>query len=159
MYRLRLEYESITNVSLRIISSLNTSRNCLWWGYFLIKTQEYCQQPKFLLNSITDVFMRVFWNSCTKNFGTIPEKRMLQSFLLINLYDHSLHHTGLETPLKILFWKCLGRKECSNTSKISKRSLCKTTPFSLPLQACSSEFLVSTKSNLEKNVSCDSSLK
>ena len=159
MYRLLLEYESITNVSLRIISSLNTSRNCLWWGYFLIKTQEYCQQPKFLLNSITDVFMRVFWNSCTKNFGTIPEKRMLQSFLLINLYDHSLHHTGLETPLKILFWKCLGRKECSNTLKISKRSLCKTTPFSLPLQACSSEFLASTKSNSEKNVSCDSSLK
>ena len=52
-FRLLLEQESITNVSLRIISSLETSRNCPWQSYFLIKTQEYFQQPKFLVNSIT----------------------------------------------------------------------------------------------------------
>ena len=48
---------------------------------------------------------------------------------MINLYDHSLQPTRLETPLQILFQKCSGRKECSNISKISKRFPCKTTLF------------------------------
>ena len=48
---------------------------------------------------------------------------------------------------------------CSKISKISKKSLCKTTPFSLTLQACKSEFLNSTKSGSKKNVYCDCSLK
>ena len=57
------------------ISSPTVLRNCHWWSHFLTKTQEqdYNQQPKTLLYSITDVFRRVFWglfwNSCTKNFG------------------------------------------------------------------------------------------
>ena len=29
-----------------------------------------------LLNAITDVFMRMFWNSYTENFGKYPEKRI-----------------------------------------------------------------------------------
>ena len=49
-----------------IILLLKTSRNCLWWRYFLIKTQDYSLLPRTLLNSVTDDFMRVFWNSCTK---------------------------------------------------------------------------------------------
>ena len=133
-----------------IISSLKTFRNCLWLSYFLIKTQEYCQQPKFLLNSMTDNFKRVFWNSCTKIFWNFPEKLMLESFLLINLYYHRLQPTGLETPLQILFWKCSGRIECSKISKISKRSFCKTAPFSLMLQACCSEISAFNKVRLKE---------
>ena len=58
-----------------------------------------------------------------------------------------------------IFWKCLERKECSKISKISKTFLCNTNPFSLTLQACSSELLTSTKSDSKKNVSCECSLK
>ena len=77
---------------------------------------------------------------------------------MLNLYDHTLQPT-LRTPLQILFWKCLKRKGCSKISKISKRTLCKTTRFSLTLQAYNSEFLTLTKSYSKKNVSCDCSLK
>ena len=70
----------------------------------------------------------------------------------MNLYDHSLQPTELETTLHILFWKCLEWKECSKISKILKRYLYKTNPFSLALQECSSEFLTSIKSGLKKNV-------
>ena len=112
----------------------------------------------FHSNSITDVFMRVFWNSCSKNFENFPEK-VCWNFLLINFYNCSLQTTWLETSLQILFWKCLGRKECSKILEISKRSFCKTIPFSLTLLACSSEFLASTKSGFKKNVSGDCSVK
>ena len=56
------------------------SKNCLWRNYFLIKIQDYCQRPKFLLNSVIDVFLRVFWNRCTKNFGNYPEKKYVGEF-------------------------------------------------------------------------------
>ena len=71
---------------------------------------------------------------------------------------HNLQPTGQETPLQIPFGKCLGSKECSNISKISNRSLCKTTPFSLTRQAGSLKFLASTKSYPKKKFSCDCSL-
>ena len=43
-----------------MISSPNISRNFLWWSHFLIKTQDYSLQPRTILNSITDNFMKVF---------------------------------------------------------------------------------------------------
>lgn len=62
----------------------NTSRNWLWWNHFLTKTQGYCQQPRFLLNSITDdrCFMRLFRSSCTKSLGNYPEKTCVGEFPL-----------------------------------------------------------------------------
>ena len=44
-----------------ILSPFHWTRN-----HFLIKTQDYSLLPGALLNSVTDGFMRVFWNNCTK---------------------------------------------------------------------------------------------
>ena len=61
--------------SLVIILSLKIWRNCLWWSQSLTKTQDqdYSQQPKTLVNSITVVLIRVFWgsfwNSCTEIYS------------------------------------------------------------------------------------------
>ena len=43
-----------------MISSPNISRNFLWRSHFLIKTQDYSLQPRTILNSITDKFLKVF---------------------------------------------------------------------------------------------------
>ena len=124
---------------LRIISSPKASRKCLWWSHFLIKTQDqdYSQQPKTLLNSITDVFIRVFqgpfWNRCSKNFEIYTAKLMQWSFLWIKLHYYSLQSTtGPKTLPQNTFLEVL-------------RNRCKTVSFSLTLQACSPEFLTSTK--------------
>ena len=76
---------------------------------------------------------------------------------MINLYDHSLQPSGLETPLQIHFWKCLVRKECYKILKISKRSLCKTTPL---FHVASLRFRISSFNKIRlKDVSCYCSLK
>ena len=43
-----------------------TSGKCLRWSHFLIKTQDYSLLVRTLLNSVTDDFMRLLWNSCTE---------------------------------------------------------------------------------------------
>ena len=62
----------------------------------------------------------------------------------------SIAHRTRNSTTDTFSWKCLGRKECSNISKTSKSSLCKTTPFSLTLQACSSEFLLQQNQTQKK---------
>ena len=72
----------------------------------------------------------------------------------MKLPDYSLQlTTGLKPPLQIFFWKCLEGKGCSKISEIPK-NLCKTVSSSPVLQACSLEFLASTKQTLKKNISC-----
>ena len=59
--------------------------------------QDYSLQPRTLLNSITDDFIRMFWNSCTKNFERLSEKPMQRSSLLIDFHEYSLQPTtGLQ---------------------------------------------------------------
>ena len=41
---------------------------------FLLKHRAVVHRT--LLNAITDVFMRMFWNTYTENFGKYPEKRI-----------------------------------------------------------------------------------
>ena len=95
-------------------------------SHFLIKTQDYSIQPRTILNSITDSFMRVFSNSYTKNFGKHPEN-------LCSMMEYILQPTAeLKTPLQILFLKRSERKECSNISKISGKYL-QNCSFSLTL--------------------------
>ena len=57
---------------------------------FLIKTQGCSMQPRTLLNSVTNDFMRVFLNSCTENFRKHPEKRRYWSYLLLQLHKYNL---------------------------------------------------------------------
>ena len=92
------------------ISSPTVLRNCHWWSHFLTKTQEqdYNQQLKTLLYSITDVFTRVFWglfwNRCTKKLWKLYSKRMEWVLLWIKLRGYSLlPTTGPKTLLKITF--------------------------------------------------------
>ena len=65
-------------------------------------TRDYSLQPRTLLNSITDDFIKVFWNSCAENFGKLSEKRILWIFLLTQLHEYNLQPTtGLKVALKI----------------------------------------------------------
>ena len=72
--RLLTKQKSLTDFLLGIISPPKISRNCPWWSLFLYIKQGYGVKSRTLLNSITDDLMRVFWKSCTKNFGKLSEK-------------------------------------------------------------------------------------
>ena len=73
--------------------------------------------------------------------------------------------TGLKTPPLLLFWKCSERTGCSKITKIQKKKkkkkkkkkIWKNVFSSLTLQAWSSEFPTSTKTNVKKNVSYECS--
>ena len=45
-------------------------------SHFLSKTHDYSLLPRTLLNSVTDGFMRVFWNSCTKTKSKNIQKNL-----------------------------------------------------------------------------------
>ena len=82
------------------------------WGHFFTKTQSF---HITLLNAITGVFMRIFWNSYTENFGKYLEKRIWWS-----------SNTKLKIRLEILCWKCSEKK---GNSKISKKRPNKSVPY------------------------------
>ena len=92
-----------------------------------------------LVNAITYVFMRMFWNTYTENFI----QKNLFSVVLI---------PGWRIPVHILFWK---RSKKKGYSKIPKflRGLRKYLFFSLTLQTCKAKFPSSTKQTPTK-VSC-----
>ena len=115
---LPLEQESIKNVSLGIVSSLKISINCLWRSYFLIKVQDYCQQPKFLLNSITDVFLRVSWKSWTKRFRNYPKITYVMEVPFDKFVRTQSAGYRTRNSTSDIFWKYLERK---GYLKISKR--------------------------------------
>ena len=127
--RLLPEQESITDVSLGTDlygqSRLQKFQKTVSGGIFcqLKHRIRISQQPKNLLYPITDAF--------TREFGTA--KRMWLSFLWIRLHDYSLQPTTEpKTSLHLTFLEVF-------------RNLCKTIPFSLTLQTCRPEFLISTK--------------
>ena len=96
--------------------------------------------------------MRVFRNSCTKNFEKYPEKHMYWSSFLIQLYEYSLQPTAkLKTPPQIFSLKSSGRRGCSEISKIHKKYL-QNCFFSLTLQDCNPEFLTSAKKDPIENI-------
>ena len=70
-------------------------RSCFKWSQFLSKSQGYSLQSRTLLNSITDVFMAVFRNSCMKNFEKYPGKDLKCSTLFIKLNDYSLQPVNI----------------------------------------------------------------
>ena len=73
------------------------------------------------------------------------------------MHKYSLQTTiELKTPLQILFWKCSERKDCSKSLKFQK-TLGKTIPFPLKLQACNAQFLTLPKTDSKKNVSFECS--
>ena len=84
--------------------------------------------PKTLLNSVTDGFLKVFWNICTKHLGQYSERACTVEFWT----------AGLKTSLQILVRVQKGK----NVLKLQKfqKSPCKTFPFLLILQACRTKF-------------------
>ena len=83
------------------------SKNFTKLSYFLFKSQCCSLQPRTLLKSVTKIFMRLFWNSCTKHFGKYQKKKcMWRSSLLMKLQDYSPNPTiRLNIPVQVLFWK------------------------------------------------------
>ena len=118
------------------ISFPKVSRNFGWWNHFFTKTQSY--SPQNSTKRHTDVFMRMFWNTYTENFGKYPEKCIYCS-----------SNTRLKVPLKILFLKCSKKKGYSKISKFP-RSFRKCVPFSFTLQACEVKFPTSIKTPQQK---------
>ena len=94
-----------------------------------------------LINAITDVFMRIFWNTCTENFGKYSEKGIYWSC-----------NTRLKALLQVLFCKCSEKKDNLKISKIPK-SLFKWVSFYLTLYVSKSKFPTSTKTDPNKSAS------
>ena len=115
-----------------------TSKNCFWYINFH-RTMVY--SPETLLNSVTNGFMKVFWNICTKHLGQYSEKPYAVEFWT----------TGLKISLQILVRVEKGK----NVLKLQK-SPCKTVPFLLLLHACRSKFPISTNTVIgsEKKIYC-----
>ena len=84
--------------------------------------------------TLSDLFMRVLWDSCNKNLKNIQKSILTGGFF----YKNCTTDTFLEGITK---------------EKIFKKTLCKPTPFSLILKVCSPEIPTSTKTVFEKNVS------
>ena len=101
--------------------------DCLQWDYFLIKTQDYCLQLRYLLNSVACFDDGVLRQLVEFSFNKIAR---LQPIM------------GLKAPPHILFWKCSERKGCSKNSEFLKQALQKCSVFcnvrnivlNLPLQ-------------------------
>ena len=75
----------------------------LWCNHFWIKTQDYSLLPITLLNLITDYFIRVFWNSCTKKHWKISRKTYVVKFPLnVNAQIQSAAYYRTENVLKVL---------------------------------------------------------
>ena len=77
----KIEIHRMLFVSDNIMSKV--LKNFLWWSHFLIKTQDYSLQLRTTLNSITDDFMTIFWNSCTNNFVKFPGEHVQFTFNVI----------------------------------------------------------------------------
>ena len=77
-------------------------------------THYYSLQPRNLLNSDADDFLRVFWNSCPEIFGKLSEKHNYWSFLLIQLQEvagiHSTAHHLIKDCITDTLQKCPERK-------------------------------------------------
>ena len=84
-------------------------------------------QWRTLLNSITDDLMRVFWNSCTKNFGKLSAKNIQGSYLLLEL--HNIVYSLLPDCTTDTFLERLENKGCSKISKIPRKIFAKVCLF------------------------------
>ena len=94
------------------------------------------------------ILCRYFEIVALKTLENIQEN--ICSSRLMKLHDYSLQPTtGLKPPLQILFWECLEGK-CSKIL-ITPKNICKTVTASIMQQACSLEFLASTKQTQEKS--------
>ena len=100
--------------------------------------------PETLLNSVTDGFMKVFWNISTKHLHQYSE---VYSGILDYLTKNFTADTGT----------CLQRKTVLKL-QIFQKSPCKTVPFLLILQACRPKFPTSTNTitGSEKKIYCKS---
>ena len=127
-----------------IISSPNTSRNCLWWCQFLIKTQDYSLE---LLTSL----MKGNLKQLNWKLWKISRKTYVVISLLIKLQDYSLGPTiGLKPPLQILAWKCSEKKRCSKISKTRKEYLQNLFLFLWSYSKCASQNSQFNKNRLQE---------
>ena len=89
-------------------TSKNLKKMPLVESLFNIK-QDYRVKPRTLLNSITDVFIRVFWNRSAKKFGKLLEKRGVPFYynctnIVYSLLPDFSKHRLQEKYFLWLFW-------------------------------------------------------
>ena len=107
-------------------------------------------QPRTLLNSVSDVFTKVFWNICTRHLGRITYvvEFPFNEIARLQSTKNSTADTGTYPE----------RKRCYNFRKFQK-NLWKNVPFLLTHQACRLQ-LTSTKTETpRKTFSCGCSEK
>ena len=118
----------------------------MYRSHFLLK--HGALKPRTLLNFITDVFIRVLWNSCTENLRKYLEKRMQLGLLSMKLYYYSLEvTTRLKIPRQIFSLSVEKGKDVLKFWKILK-NLSETSPFCLALQSRIFDF---NKNGLQEN--------
>ena len=119
---------------------------------FLIKTQDCSLQARDLVNPVTDVLMRMFWNCCTKSFLRLSRKTHIRSCLISTpvVWQPS---TGFKTPLHYRYFCASFQKErmFQTMFQNSKKNPLQNYLFYLTLQARSLEFSTSTKAYSEKH--------
>ena len=103
------------------LSSKNFKKFSLRESVFNIR-EDYSLQPRIRLKSITDDFMRVFWNSCAENFGIV--RKTYEVEFSLNKFARIQFTAYYRTAIK-----CLETKECSKISKNPKKSF-RNCPFS-----------------------------
>ena len=134
-------------------SPLQNLRKFVYGAVNFHRTMVY-MQPRTLLNSVSDVFTKVFWNMCTRHLGRITyvvefpfnEIARLQSTTYCRT-KNSTADTGTYPA----------RKRCYNIRKFQK-NLWKSVPFLLTHQACRLQ-LTSTKTETPRKTFPPSFLK
>ena len=142
------EQESITEFLQGLFHSLKLQEIVSGGVTFSLKhkTKVYC--PK-LLNSVTDDFIRDFWNSFTKTKLENIQKNLCCG--LSSKYKYSLHPTiELKTPPQVNFESAQKEKDILKARKFQK-NLCKFVSFFITY-ACNSQFVTSRKTDSKKNV-------
>ena len=124
----------------------------LRWSHFLIKTYYYSLQPRTLLNSFTDDFMMIFWNSFTKNFGKYPGKHMSFTFNE-NAWLQSTAYYWTKTSITDTFQEKLRRERMFENFEKSIKPLQNCLFFSKATGLQSRTFGLK-KTDSKKNVSC-----
>ena len=115
------------------------SINCLRWSHFLIKTQDYVQQARTQVNSITYAFMTIFWNSWTESFGKYLGKHLQFPFNEIALQSTAYYWT--KTSIADAFLEMLRRERMFWNFRNSIK----------PLQNC---LFFSNATGLHSRISC-----
>ena len=105
-------------------------RNDLSWSHVLIRT-ELSLQPRALLNSITDTFIRVFWNCCTKTLEKFIKMYVIEFSLNKIARLHSTVYSRIKNSTTNTFLEVLRKEKKFEDLNIFTKKPLQSIPFSL----------------------------